>query len=95
MSQVTESQMLKRYGKAVVYMTTGGMEHLIEKEGGVCTGFSIRAALGDALLVIRAEFDGLPMVAFQGGATGAGALYKAHDNLRNGGLTWKPDKFRK
>ena len=95
MSRPSLSKLVEGTGTVVVYMTTGGMEHLVEQEGGVCKGFSIRSADVDSLLVIRADFDNVPKVAFVGAATGAGCLAKAHKELRNGGLKWRVDKFRK
>lgn len=94
MSRSTLSKIVSSSGKTVVYMTTGGMEHLVQEQGGECSGFSIRSASVDSLLIIRAVFDRVPMVSFVGAATGAGCLVKAHRELRNGGLKWRVDKYR-
>lgn len=84
----------KKHKKAVLFMVTGGLEYLVERAGGDCNGFSMRNSYGDCLLIIRAEFEGKAMVAFVGSATGAGALSRAHHELRNGGLKWRKDKFK-
>jgi hypothetical protein len=89
------SEIAERHGTPVVYMLTGGLEHLIDKQGGTCRGFSLRSTFEDSLLVIRADFEGKAMVAFVGAATGVHALSTAHRELRNGGLRWRPDRYAK
>ena len=93
MGNKKNSSEVKRYAKPLVYMLTGGFEFLVEEAGGECKGFSIKANYGDALLVIRADFEGTAMVAFVGSATGAGAIVRAHHEFRNGGLKWREDLF--
>lgn len=93
MAQAQVSQLVERYGYSVIYMLTGGFEHLVSGLGGKCLGISLRSTEGDALLVVRAEFDGVRMVAFQGAATGAGAIRKVEREIRKGTLRWRPDRF--
>lgn len=95
MGQQQMSDIEGRHGTAVVYMLTGGLEHLIEHWGGSCRGISIRSTEADTLLVIRADFEGKAMVAFVGAATGVHSIAKAHYDLRNGGLRWRPDRYAK
>lgn len=93
MGKETESRLAERYGRTVVYMTTGGFEHLVDQLGGEFLGFSARAAWGDALLVMRAEFAGRGMVAFVTGVTVASAISKAQHDLRHNKTKWQPDKY--
>lgn len=95
MKRLTQSQEVERYARPLVYMMTGGLEYLVDEAGGVCLGVSIRSHTGDSLLVIRAEFEEVRMVAFVGSATAAGAVVKAEKQLRNGGLEWRADKYAK
>lgn len=84
----------KKYSKPVVYMLTGGLEYLVGEAGGELQGFSMRPQYGDALVVVRAEFEGKAMVAFASSATGAGAISRLHKELRGGKLKWRPDKYK-
>lgn len=95
MGRETIERLQKRYATPLVFMMTGGLEFLVEQCGGVCQGISIRSNYGDSLLVIRADFEGLAMVAFVGSATAAGCVCRAEKELRNGGLKWREDKFKK
>lgn len=95
MAQQQMSEIADRHGTPVVYMLTGGLEQLIGDWGGTCRGFSLRSTSQDSLLVIRADFEGKAMVAFVGAATGVHAISKAHHELRNGGLRWRPDRYAK
>jgi hypothetical protein len=74
-------------------MMTGGFDHLVEQAGGELLGYSIRGAEGDTLLIIRAEFNGRRMVAFQGAVSAAAAVCRAERELRDGGMRWTPDKY--
>lgn len=87
------SQMEKKYSKPLVYMMTDGFSYLIEKAGGQLKSYSLRDGAGDALLVIRAEFEGKAMVAFVGSATAAGCVVKAEKTLRKGEAKWKADMY--
>jgi hypothetical protein len=82
-------------GKRVVVMLTGGFEDLIEDLGGECLGISIRSHQYQSLLVIRADFPGGAFVGFVGAQTAAEAVAKAHNQLKNNKLKWKPDKYAK
>jgi hypothetical protein len=82
-------------GRRVVDMLTGGFEELIDDQGGVCMGISIRSNQYQTLLVIRAVFPGGPFVGFVGAETGAEAVSKAYTELSHNKLTWKPDKYAK
>jgi hypothetical protein len=93
MAQLQESELHRRYSRVTVELLTGGMEFLVEQQGGTCLGISIRSSGVDTLLVIRAEFEGKRMVAFMGASTGASALYKANKQLRNGGVRWVVDQY--
>lgn len=95
MGKMQHSETYRRYSVAAVNMLDGGLEHLVGQQGGVCLGISIRSTQADTLLVIRAEFPAGRMVAFVGGSSGVQALAKADRQLRNGGLTWRPDRFAK
>lgn len=95
MATVQETELLRRYGRKVVYLLTGGLEHLVAEGGGTCLGISIRSTAADTLVVIRADVDGTRMVAFMGGSTAAGALCKVEHQLRNGGLKWRQDYYHK
>lgn len=94
MGKQTLTELTDKHATAVVYLLSGGLEHLIEELGGECQGLSIRLAWGDALVILRAEFEERPMVAFVGAATAAGALSRAEKELRSNKLDWKPDKFK-
>ena len=89
------SQLEKKYSKKVVYLLTGGLEYQVERLGGYCLGFSARATEGDALLVIRVDFEGRHMVGFVGAATLAGGLCILHDKLRDNEMKWQDDKYAK
>lgn len=95
MGRSTQSDELRKYGQPVVYLLTGGIEHLVDASGGVFLGMSIRSAQGDALVVVRADFEGKRMVGFASGATAAGALVRLHTDLRGEGLKWRQDKYAK
>lgn len=87
------AELTTRLGSDVVYMTTGGFEYLIKGQGGEFLGFSARSAYSDALLVIRADFDGKVMVGFVSSSTTAGAISRAHKELRDHQLKWSPCKY--
>lgn len=93
MGKATESRLAEKYGRVVVYMTTGGFEHLVDQLGGEFLGFSARAAYGDALLVMRAEFGERKVVAFVTAMTVAGAISRAHSDLRHNKTKWQADKY--
>ena len=94
MARAQFSELEKKYAKSVIYMLTGGLNSLAEKEGAQLQGITLRLEEGDCLLVIRALVGERHMVAFVGGVTGAGALHKAHTELRAGEMKWVPDKYR-
>lgn len=71
MDENKESVIGKRYGKTLSYLFTGGLEYLVEKLGGELQGISVRSTHGDALVIIRVEFEGKPMVGFAGSDTAA------------------------
>ena len=89
-----ESIISKRYGKTLSYLFTGGAEYLVEKLGGELQGISIRSTHGDALVIIRVEFEGKPMVGFAGSDTAAGALVRLERGLRQNEVKWRADKYR-
>lgn len=88
------TELVSKHGTAVVYMITGGFEHLIRTQGGQFMGFSMRATDADCLLVIRAEFQGVYRVAFVPGRNGANCLARCHKDLRSDKLVWGVDKFK-
>jgi hypothetical protein len=94
MGKQTQTNLEKKYKKRVLYMVTGGAEYLVEQIGGELSGFTMRSSGFDTLLVLRAEFEEEPMVAFIGGNTGASCLARAERELRNGGLKWRKDKYQ-
>lgn len=85
---------LKKHRQAVMFMVNGGMESLIDRAGGECAGYSVRLGYGDCLMVIRADFNGKPMVCFVGATSAAAALARAEKELRNGKLRWRKDDYR-
>lgn len=87
------SQIYESCGRRVVDMLTGGFEDLVDDQGGVCLGISIRSHQYQSLLVIRAEFPGGAMVGFVGAQTAAEAINKAYGKLNNNKLKWQPDKY--
>lgn len=95
MGTIQLSELVRRYGKTTVEMTTGGFEGLVGRHGGKLQGFSLRSCGQDSMLVIRADFPDVPKVAFVYGSTGAYCLMKAFAALQGEGLQWVPDKYRK
>jgi len=93
MGRQSLTEIADSHGTAVVYMVTGGFEHLVHEAGGVFLGFSLRSTMADSLLVIRAEFPAGRMVAFVGAGSGAHCLSRAHKDMRNGSLKWRLDRF--
>lgn len=94
MPKTSVTEITENLGYRLVYATTGGLEHLVSKRGGLLKGLTIRGADEDCLLVLRADFEGKSMVAFIGAATGAHALCQAEKKLRTGTLKWRKDKYR-
>lgn len=86
-------ELQKRYGRTLVYLLTGGVEELIWGQGGRMSGFTVRGGHGDVLLIVRARFEGKPMVAFAGSSSAAASLKKLEQQLRLGQLRWRPDKY--
>lgn len=93
MGIVQMPELEKRYGRALVYLLTGGLEHGIENGGGVLSGFTMRGGHGDVLLIIRARFEHGAMVAFIGGPHAAHVLKTAEKKIRSGELRWRVDRY--
>jgi hypothetical protein len=88
-----EAVMGKRYGKTLSYLFTGGLEFLVDKQGGELLGLSVRSHHGDALVICRVDFEGKRMVAFSGSDTAAGALVRLERALRQNEVKWRLDKY--
>lgn len=95
MGNKTSEDELRRYGKRVVYLLNGGLPFLVEKQGGVFLGITLKGYEGDYLLVVRADFEGKKFVSFAGAATGCGALVRWEQAVRAKELKWKRDKWDK
>lgn len=93
MDKEKEHSMGERYGRTLAYLFTGGLEYLVDQQGGVFLGISCRSTQGDALVVIRADFEGKRMVGFQGADTAAGAMVRLERALRDTTVKWRPDKY--
>lgn len=88
------TELVARHGIAIIYLITGGFEHLVRAQGGSFQGFSMRGTEADCLLVVRAEFEGVYMVAFVPGRNGANCLAKCQKLLRAVKLVWRPDRYK-
>ena len=88
------TDLVAAHGVGIVYLITGGFEHLVSAQGGSFQGFSMRGTDDNCLLVVRAEFEGVHMVAFIPGRNGATCLAKCQRQLRSVKLVWRPDRYK-
>lgn len=89
-----QADLERRYTKPVLYLLTGGLAFMVDRQGGVFMSFTARSQGGDVLLIVRAVFDERSMVAFVGAATMAGALARLYDDLRGNQVKWRKDKYQ-
>lgn len=95
MDSSTETEALRGQGEILAFMLNGGMGGKILDSGGKFKGISLRENAADVLMVVRADFDAQPMVAFVGAATMADAVVKLEESLFSGVLKWRVDRFAK
>lgn len=93
MTSIQLTELEQRYKRPLVFMLTGGFEHLIDKAGGQLQSFTLRGYEGDWLLVIRVTFDERWRIGFVGAVTAAGALVRAEKQLREGDVNWQVDRY--
>lgn len=74
----------------VVY---GGLSVAVKSLGAELTGFSVKFGPADCLMVLKADFEGRPMVAFVGGEDFARLLVKAERGASHNELRWKEDRW--
>lgn len=87
--EVKQDRRVTAAGKSVVYQLEG---HL-QRDGTVLRGISLRTDEIETLMVLRANVEGNPKVAFIGGADIASCFIKAATQAGLGRLTWVVDKF--
>lgn len=76
-------------------LVDGGIIGSLAHTGAVLTGFSVKIAEYDTLIVVRAILAGRPQVCFVGGSDLAGSLLKLSDLARRDKLRWRVDEFAK
>lgn len=79
--------------KHIGRVVDGGLVSLVERDGLSLTGFTLKCAEYDCLLVVKARGEGGQVVAFVGSESIGGAWIKAFDQAKNGGLKWSADKW--
>jgi hypothetical protein len=81
--------------KHIGRVVDGGLVNLVERDGLRLTGFTLKCAEYDCLLVVKAVGEGGSVVAFIGSESIGGVWIKAFDQAKNGGLKWRADKWVK
>lgn len=91
--EAVQEQRRQKRNAAILLAVEGGLEDAVSAQGGELTGFTVRLRGGDVLMVVKAEFEGEPMVGFVGSADLASCLIKADKELVGNKVGWRPDKF--